>query len=229
MEIPDRHRVRSTRGLGHEPSAGPLRSSASRPPRLIPRPAHRMSPADHSAADVEGGRRDAHRSRAGTPAGTHRRAEDRVGREEHVALARGANPAAEQPHERVPRRDARRPRTGMTRPAGPVDLTRGDPCKADPWTLRAPDRPVPIPDADRRAGEREAGGDEWGQKEHQRQTCSSRLRKTSVREELPTFRPPADPPVIAHAWDGGPEPRERPAPPQDTSGSHRKFYWPLSG
>lgn len=128
-------------------------------------PSRRETAAHHRAGDIARARRGAKGggARAAGPAARH----TAHGRAANENVSRPVSPLrfAKQAGEMITRGDRVGLRARMARTATPVHLARRDARETDVRAFGAPDRPVAIPDRDRRASEDLAGRDDRGEKE----------------------------------------------------------------
>jgi hypothetical protein len=119
----------------------------------IPRPAQRIAGLDHRAGQIPGARSRAEGRGALALGIAARDAREARPVDGDVASRADAPWTAEQPHEIVTRLKPRRLRARMTRPARPVNLSRGYAFQPHARAFGAPYRPVTIPHRYSRAGE----------------------------------------------------------------------------
>jgi hypothetical protein len=149
----------------------------------VPLPPQSPSTAHHSAAQIATDRRNTPcggavaACRAVRPA-LHSRAGNK-----HVPLAAPAGGTPYQPYKRVTRGLGACSGARLTIPARTVRLARSDAGEPDTRAFCAPYRPVTVPDAGRRAGERLACGDDGSGKEEEERHAlyGSRTRPLTAR------------------------------------------------
>ena len=140
---------------------------ATDPPAAVAIPADYDVGAEKRAAQIPGYCRSAPGAGTITASGAVRHALQGATAHQHMAFARTAARSAEKSYQRVACRSAGRAWARMSDLARLVDLARSDTRQPDPRPLLAPDRPVAIPHANRRACEGGASGNDIGGDYHE--------------------------------------------------------------
>lgn len=132
------------------------------------RPWERAARSDHRATEIADARRGAPRCGPVSLARSFRMASERRAANEDMTRRRDAFCTAQEMDQFVPGFFPARARTGLVGSAAFVDLTCRYARESNAWPLGAPDRTIPIPYADGRAGECGSGRDDLSeqQKDH---------------------------------------------------------------
>ena len=133
-------------------------------------PRQRIAVPDHRAGEVANLLRTAQGAGPIALRGAVRHAGERGTTDHDVPGAERAAGPAQKGDEMVACGATAGARTGMSWPAGLVHLAGGDAFQPNARPFRTPDRTVPVPHRDGRAGEGRAGGDDAGQ-EQKREHC----------------------------------------------------------